>query len=253
MSGSQNEPRRGALRADLVLASSVTPAMANEMFRLFTDAYDGVDAKTFLGDLRQKTYVIRILDGDDRLRGFSTLAVWTHRLGAITASVLFSGDTVIDRQSWGHPALAIKWLETTGALHACDRTAPLYWLLTSKGHRTFRFLQLFYESFYPDWRSPNSALESMLAADIAATRFPDRYDSARGILVGRPATGQLVQPLAAVPPKDLRRPDVRFFLERNPGYVVGDELVCLARLDEKNHRPTPRRFFRRGAGLVLPR
>jgi hypothetical protein len=40
-------------------------------------------------------------------------------------------------------------------------------------------------------------------------------------------------------------------VERNPGYLIGEELVCLAAVEAANHRPMARRYFLRGAETVL--
>jgi hypothetical protein len=40
-------------------------------------------------------------------------------------------------------------------------------------------------------------------------------------------------------------PHVRHFLALNPGYTAGDELVCLAPLDDSNLTPAGRRIARR--------
>jgi hypothetical protein len=48
------------------------------------------------------------------------------------------------------------------------------------------------------------------------------------------------------PEKDQGRPEVRFFLAANPGYVRGDELLCLCRLAPDNLTPIARRAFEQG-------
>jgi hypothetical protein len=54
--------------------------------------------------------------------------------------------------------------------------------------------------------------------------------------------------VAMVEPDEAARPDVAFFLRSNPGYVHGDELVCLTELAPHNLRPIARRVFGRGLG-----
>src|SRR3546814_17883638 len=49
-----------------------------------------------------------------------------------------------------------------------------------------------------------------------------------------------------IPEKDRRRPDVLFFLQRNPGYDQGDELVCLTELSLENQNPLAARIFAAG-------
>src|SRR3546814_15004539 len=55
-----------------------------------------------------------------------------------------------------------------------------------------------------------------------------------------------------IPEKDRRRPDVLFFLQRNPGYDQGDELVCLTELSLENQNPLAARIFAAGYARGLP-
>jgi hypothetical protein len=43
---------------------------------------------------------------------------------------------------------------------------------------------------------------------------------------------------------------VRFFLEKNPGYARGDELVCVAEISPGNMRGLARRMLLDGAGRL---
>jgi hypothetical protein len=72
--------------------------------------------------------------------------------------------------------------------------------------------------------------------------FGDAYH--KGILHFVESRGHLRESWAAIPEKDLRHEEVRFFLERNPGYKHGDELVCLCELTEDNLKPLSQRIFR---------
>jgi hypothetical protein len=216
------------------------------MFRLHAAAYVS-DEATFRSDLAGKSWVIRLFNGEGRLCGFSTIVLWHHDLGAGKINVVFAGDTIVDPHYWGRRALLMKWLEVTGALHARHPDTPLYWLLTSMHPRTYRAMPLFYQRFFPNWEVEDAELK-LIAHQVARWRFGDRFIASRGIVVGE---GPLKTPLAKISPRNMRRVDVRFFVERNPGYAAGDELVCLARLDAANHKPPARRFFLRGAALAL--
>ena len=48
--------------------------------------------------------------------------------------------------------------------------------------------------------------------------------------------------------RERKRPDVAYFLQCNPGYASGDELVCLCELSTDNMRPLTRRLFVQGMG-----
>ena len=45
-------------------------------------------------------------------------------------------------------------------------------------------------------------------------------------------------------PEELARAPVRFFLERNPGFRAGHELVCLCDMEPANMKPLTLRLFR---------
>ena len=55
--------------------------------------------------------------------------------------------------------------------------------------------------------------------------------------------GHLRAEYAQVPDAHRRLPEVAFFLDRNPGYARGDELVCVCELAAGTLRPLARRAF----------
>jgi len=54
----------------------------------------------------------------------------------------------------------------------------------------------------------------------------------------------LAPDLIALPEGRLTDPHVAFFLARNAGFVRGDELACLALIDDSNLTPAARRMTR---------
>ena len=234
------------LTAACVPCTELSERDVTAMFRIHSAHYDSDDA-TFRADLARKSWVIQIFDAEGALRGFSTVVLWDHHYGGRAIKIVFAGDTVIDRRYWGHRALPVKWLEVTGALHARHPSTPLYWLLTSMHPRTYRFMPLYYRRFYPSWRGDEPELAA-IAASVARARFGLDFDSARGVVVGE---APLKPSIAKIDAVKMGRNDFGYFLERNPGYLSGEELVCLAPLDEANHRPMALRFFLRGAETAL--
>jgi hypothetical protein len=81
---------------------------------------------------------------------------------------------------------------------------------------------------------------------LARERFGEDYDAGRGVISFDAPHGHLKTSWAEIPEKDRSRPEVVFFLERNPGYVHGDELVCLTELAPDNLRPLANRLFCEG-------
>jgi hypothetical protein len=215
-----------------------------EMYELFAVGYDDIDLSIFRRDLSGKTHVVLLRDRHGRLRGFTTLTIWPFIHRNRPVRILFSGDTMVDPSAWGDRSFLLTWLEMVGAAHASDPARPLYWLLLSMSHRTYRTLPLFFSRYYPAEHDEPDLAE--LAAAVGARFFPDRFDATRCMVVGGPMTGRLRPRLAAVPDKDRRRPEVDFFLSRNPTYAEGDEIVCLAPLDPANVRSGLRRYVERG-------
>ena len=65
-------------------------------------------------------------------------------------------------------------------------------------------------------------------------KFPQLYDPVRGVIRADAQKDCLRDGVAEVTPERLKDPHVRFFLERNPRHMEGEELCCLAPLSRTN-------------------
>ena len=155
--------------------------------------------------------------------------------------VLFSGDTVIEKSHWGSMALPVAWGRLMLSLLEKHPGTDLYWLLTSKGYKTYRFLPVFFQKFQPCYNAEPAAFEKELLQSLGIQRFGKRYDPACGILRAEPGNQRLKEGIAELDDRRLRDPHVAFFQQRNPGHTQGDELVCLARFNPDNLNPYIRR------------
>lgn len=232
------------LEARVVAVRALDEARIEPMYRLYAAHYDACDPGRFRSDLAGKDHVILLEEGG-RLCGFSTAVEHPFECNGERVRVLFSGDTIIDRSAWGQQALSRAFARLAGALHAREPSVPLYWLLISKGHRTYRYLSVFARRFFPHPSGDDPELR-LLAGAIAAARFGTAFDPARGVVVFPQSLGQLKPDLADIPPRLSSRPEVAFFLQRNPGYREGEELVCLTRLAPDNLRALVRAAFLAG-------
>ena len=241
-------PRAGesALAGRTVAMAALDRPVIEAMFTLLSSHFAGVSRATFETDLREKHAVILLEDHDGTLRGFSTLLVYETTTCGDPVTVVYSGDTIVERAWWGTAALPKAWI------HSVRRLAPaggdLYWLLLTSGYRTYRFLPVFFRSFYPrhDDASNGSAAAARAMLDvIARERFGARYDAASGIVrFDRPYV--LAGDLLDIPTGKAADAHVRCFLEKNPGFVVGDELACLTRIHDDNFTAAGRRMARGG-------
>jgi hypothetical protein len=151
-----------------------------------------------------------------------------------TYRIFFSGDTIIEPDYWGTPVLQIAWLRLVGGLLR-DDALPAYWLLTSKGHRTYRLLPLWFKTWFPSHRNDHTLSSlAVLAHRLGQSRYGPAYNSKTSVISRNGVGDRLNMQLAQVPPKDAHRKDVRFFLDKNPGFAAGDELLCLAELTREN-------------------
>jgi hypothetical protein len=222
---------RHALRAD----------QSNAMLQLMTTHFNGIEGPTFFRDLQEKNWVILLEDEAGTLRGFSTLLLYNTMTAGRPLSVVYSGDTIVEPSAWGTSALARTWIRSVMALREHAAT-ELYWLLLTSGYRTYRFLPVFWRSFYPSVDRPSDGQDRLLVNQLAAERFGDSFDPADGV-VRFPRPQMLTDGLLAISDAKRLDPHVALFLARNPGYVRGDELVCLTEIDDRNLTPAGRRMM----------
>lgn len=215
------------------------------MYALFASYYAETSPERFAADLAAKDYVIQLTAGGIPC-GFSTLTLLEFSAGGADRRAIYSGDTIIEHRYWGEQALATAFCRFAGAIKAADPATPLYWFLITKGHRTYRYLGAFSRKYYPHPAHPTPPLAAECIDMLARGRFGDAWKPELGIVRFERARGQLRAEWTEPRPSLAARPEVRFFLERNPGHAGGDELCCLTELTGANLRSYARRAFLEG-------
>jgi hypothetical protein len=224
------------LESETLPVSELTEPLICEMLRLMQTHYEGVVAEQFNADLRAKQWVILMRTGG-RLCGFSTQVSFSHTVLGQTVQMLYSGDTIIEKDCWGSLALPLAWGRLMLSIIAEYPEQKLYWLLTSKGYKTYRFLPVFFREFQPCFSTPASPFEQALLQSAAIRMAGGRFDPVAGILRA-PLDAQRLRPgVADLEPQRLHDPHIAFFQKMNPGHARGDELVCLARFHRDNLSP----------------
>jgi hypothetical protein len=216
------------------------------MYDLYSKYYAGTSWEIFRADLGKKDYVILLWDEQNKLQGFSTLAVLKFEFEGQVSQAIFSGDTIINHQYWGEQTLTLAWCRLAGKIKAEAAQLPLYWFLIVKGYRTYRYLPIFAKTFYPNWRYPTPPRYQVLMDYLARAKFGENYDPEAGLVRFAISQGHLRDSWAEIKEGFANKPDIRYFLERNPEYYKGDELVCLMELSEDNMRSHARRGFLEG-------
>lgn len=190
----------------------------------------------FTRDLYNKSEVILLFDStSDELVGFSTQHIFPFKISGKEILVLFSGDTIIRKEYWGSLQLSIAFGEImTNAINE-NPDREFYWMLNPKGARTFKFLPVYFIEYYPNHkiRTPDD-IKSIIDA-LGYHLYPERYDPIHGVIRALPE-GQYLR-------KEFHQSEItsnkalNSFFSLNPGYVNGDEIVCLTRLSYDNIRP----------------
>ena len=136
------------LRSYATLVQDISLKTRQEMFELLAACYHNVFWEQFQRDLAEKKWTIIIEDSETHaLKGFSTLKVFLHDFQGEKSRLAFSGDTIISPSCWGSLRLPMAFGKLM--LHVLSErpNIPLYWMLITKGIRTYRVLPVFFRSF----------------------------------------------------------------------------------------------------------
>jgi hypothetical protein len=223
------------LQGSIIDVDKLNARDRDAMYGLLDGTFANVRREAFEADLTAKQWVIRVHDPLSReLVGFSTQVLFGPERIGVAARVLYSGDTVVERQHWGDVALAHVWGRLALELIDDYGDEPLYWLLTSKGFRTYRYLPMFFHEWFPRCERATPRYEAQLIDTLGTYLAPRSYDPHAQVI--RAGAGKdFVRPGISEPiGRAASDEHVRYFLDRNPHYGRGDELCCLAPLTKEN-------------------
>jgi hypothetical protein len=226
----------------LVPRNAVEATQRDEMFALLSKYFEGVSRDQFERDLAEKNWIVEIRR-EGRLLGFSTLLVCEEYCDT-PLTAIYSGDTIVAPEAWGSPALARTWIAAVNHLRAASPARPCYWLLLTSGFRTYRFLPVFWREFFPRHNVAAPPQIQRLLDHLARVRYGANYDAVAG-LVRFPRPQRLRGALGVLPEGRAADKHVAFFLARNPGHLLGEELVCITEISAANLTAAGRR-------MVLP-
>lgn len=215
-----------------------------KLFALYETYYGGTSIALFTQDLLAKDWILLLHGEQDELCGFSTLKILTAQHQNQTIRAIFSGDTIIAHEYWGSQILPLAWCELIGRIAVEQPDIPLYWLLIVKGDRTYRYLNVFSKTYFPNRKMPTPPETQHLINQLAHQLFGEYYQAKTGLVHYPQSRGHLKkewhnQSIG-------RNPEAVFFAERNPHFADGDELVCLTLLHPDNLKSFALRGFQAG-------
>jgi hypothetical protein len=221
--------------------------LMEDLFALMNKHFECVTEAQFTKDFLDKDYVILLRDRENGIvQGFSTAVLYDREVIGQRVKLLFSGDTIVNKDYWGEQELVKIWCRLAGKVSAQFPENKLYWLLISKGYRTYLYLPLFSFEFYPRYDKDTPLLEQEIMNDFGRFKYGHYFKAEQGIIHFEESHGHLGPDLAEIPEHQNRNPHTAFFLRKNPCYRQGSELVCLTRLEQSNMRSVARRSFIQG-------
>lgn len=215
----------------------------NACFDLLSQSFLGISRDKFDQDFDEKEVVVVLRRlTDQTIVGFSTLMQLRLPTSSGEITAIFSGDTAVlprYRNTFEIIAEIGRYFLRVRETHP---TGSVYYVLISKGWRTYRIMPFTFHEFFPVVGTATPPYAREIIDAFGRAKYPNEYQSTTGLLIFHEET-QRIRPdsIDAIPVK--RDPHTEFFLRANPGYLKGNELVCIGRIDPDNFTPQLRKLL----------
>ncbi len=231
------------LQRKIVKVSDITSIQRDEMFALMDFYYTNSMREVFEKDLDEKNWVLALSDAKTgTLAGFSTQKMFTHKIDETEINVVFSGDTIIKREYWGSLELSLAFGEMMLMILKDFPKRKLYWMLISKGVRTYKFLPAFFFEYYPCFNKTTPENIQKAMDDLGFLKYPNNYDATTGIIRASENAQFLKEDFH--PEKEPANEQINYFYKRNPDFQKGDELLCFSEFSLENIKPFIKRALK---------
>lgn len=216
------------------------------MFGLLSIEFLGVSRHDFLQDLEEKEAVmlLRIQDSHGEIVGFSTIMLLELPIASRKVTAVFSGDTTVLPQYRHSTGFGVEigryFLSTIESFPGHE----VYYVLISKGWRTYKILPFFFKEFSPAYDSVPKHEDKEVIDAFGMMKYPKEYNQSKGLIIFSKETQRLIPGSIDALPRENPDQHIRYFMERNPTYLSGTELVCVAPVRESNFTPAFRRILR---------
>ena len=218
--------------AETVKIKQISDADIQTMYELFEKYYENTSKDKFISDLKVKSSVILLkCKVKKHIIGFSTIKELEIKVEGKKVRSIFSGDTIIDSGYRGSTAFAIEFFKNIITHKLKAPFTPHYWFLISKGYKTYLILTKNYCKYYPRYDKEIPSSEEKVLDSLGITIFGECYNQKSKILKLTNPTDRLKVDVAPINDKYLINPNIKFFVDSNPGWAQGDELCCIGKSD----------------------
>ncbi len=241
-----NKPKKHKkdISAVILKVINISRETVVEMHKLMRCYYDNLLLDNFSRDLYEKEWVIILKNEKENVVGFTTIMLIDINTHNEKIKCVFSGDTVIDKNYWGMNLLPVVWGKFV--IHKIPEKFPnekIYWILISKGYKTYRLMATHFISFYPCYYRVTPSFEKTIIDEFGRLKYPEKYDPVNGIIFHDDDTDKVKRGVADIKKEHLNDPHIDFFMKNNSNFMNGDELVCIADLSYNNIKPESRHFL----------
>lgn len=244
--------RTGKLKSSIVPVSHLSDDDIQVMWRLYERYYADVTQERFLKDLNEKQQVILLIDsGSLEIHGFSTVRTIKGTTGKGPYVVVYSGDTIIDKEYWGQTSLQQTFFLLLLKVYATHPGHAVYWFLISKGYKTYLLLAKNFPNYWPRPSIETPVDVKAMMDTIAGDMFGDAWRPDLGVLKFSSKLGCLKAGVAPVDKDEIKDENIRFFVESNPNYFEGDELCCMGHVDRALLAYYPIKLFKKKLGRLV--
>ena len=238
--------KRAPLKARYVPISKVSVHLMRSMYDVYRRYYENISLDLFSKDMVEKNGVFIIEERKTgRTVGFSTLKVLDMEVGGRTVTGVFSGDTIIEKEYWGSRVLQFQFFIRMLKEKLKRPHRPMFWLLISKGYKTYLLLANNFYTYYPHPEGRCDFLAEHVDAYCRAL-FPESFCDSRRLLDFGNGYTHLKEDVAGIT-DEMREANakIRFFEQCNPSWERGTELPCIGLVDARLLLRYPVDFWRK--------
>jgi hypothetical protein len=187
--------------------------------------------------MSEKDWIIILCNENGIIVGFSTIQIIPMKIDSQDYTFLFSGDTAVSKKYRQQSTLAGSFIHfMMRMIDEMDGT-DCYWLLISKGYRTYRFLPVFFKTFYPVYNIPTPVYYQKLINQFCMRKYNDAFNVNSGIVEFAGKKDFLKPEICTIVERKQNDPHVQYFLHKNPQYYLGNELACITHITYRNFNP----------------
>uniref|UniRef100_A0A7S4P7X3 N-acetyltransferase domain-containing protein n=1 Tax=Paramoeba aestuarina TaxID=180227 RepID=A0A7S4P7X3_9EUKA len=200
--------------------------------KMFTDCpqdhfFDHMLQFQFVGDVWKEGVLV----------GFSAVS-WIDEpflVEGVKCYVLINGPTVLVPAGWGM-RIFFKQLSLFLAerVTKVEENAKVFMVMLSEGIKSFLFLENNFDCYYPHWAYPTPRFEQAVLNEVGAFFGKSEWVPEKGIVLYEEGEGKLKPEINEMVMGSLLPAEEKifqFFKSKNPGFLDGDYLVCIAPCD----------------------